>query len=107
MLPMKKVEASCKDNICVGFFLRCGDRCFCYPQIGCVEQIIGENHPNICHSHVECMNKGSGSFCAHSPILNVDYGWCFASKSEAEDLFFKFATKSKFTEDLLKMSGNA
>jgi len=100
---MKKVEASCEDYICP----QCGDGCNCFPEIGIFECIsgihkeavkkIGE-HPNLCESHVECKNKGSGNFCGRFPNHDVEYGWCFASKYEAEE----FTTKSK-----LKMSVSA
>jgi len=113
MFPMKNVEASCEDNFCASPFGQCGAGCFCIPEAGCIPGLhkdavkkIGE-HPNLCESHVECKKKGSGSFCARFPNLDVDYGWCFASKSEAEDIFSKSTTESKFTKDFLKMSVSA
>jgi len=64
---------------------------------------MDEEHPNkLCRSHVECMKKGSGSFCARYPNLNIEYGRCFASKSKAEE-FFKTASNSQFAKDFLKM----
>jgi hypothetical protein len=41
-----------------------------------------EEHPNLCESHDDCMKKGSGSFCACFPNLDIQYGWCLASISK-------------------------
>jgi hypothetical protein len=109
MFPMKKVEAiNCDERSCPD----CGVGCTClslFAESLCISGIrkeavkkIGE-HPNLCESNVECKKKGSGSFCDRSTNIDGDYGWCFASKSEAEE----FTTKSKFTKDFLKMSVSA
>ncbi|XP_058773225.1 albumin-1 D-like [Vicia villosa] len=49
-----------------------------------------EEHPNVCQFHVDCTEKKTGTFCARYPNPNIKHGWCFASKSEAEDVLFKF-----------------
>ncbi|XP_045798117.1 albumin-1-like [Trifolium pratense] len=46
-----------------------------------------EEHPNLCESHDECLEKKSGSFCARYPNPDIPYGWCFDSKTEAERIF--------------------
>jgi hypothetical protein len=57
---------------------------------------IGENI--ICKNDVECKNKGTENFCFRYPNLDVDYGVCANSISEANNLSFKI-----FTKDCLKM----
>jgi hypothetical protein len=52
-----------------------------------------EEHPNLCQSHVECLEKKSGSFCARYPNTNIPYGWCFDTNTEAEHIF-KIGSKS-------------
>ncbi|XP_058773211.1 albumin-1 E-like [Vicia villosa] len=61
-----------------------------------------EEHPNLCKSHADCIKKGSGNFCARYSNPNIEYGWCFASKYEAEDVFLKMSSTYKFTKDFLK-----
>jgi len=112
MFPMKKVEADrCAMAVCSDSLTTCGSAyCVCIPnEYRCLPasykdlvKIPGKN-PNFCQSHVECKEKGRGSFCARYPSPNVDYGWCVASVSEAEDFFFKLASKSTVTKDFLRM----
>lgn len=112
---MKKVEASrCYMSVCSETSRTCGVGCVCFPTdpwettFECqpasykdLVKIPGKN-PNFCQSHVECKEKGSGSFCARYPSPNVDYGLCVASLSEGED-FFKIASKLTVPEDFLTM----
>jgi len=112
---MKKVEASrCWLAVCSETSQTCGVDCVCFPTdpwhsiFDCqpasykdLVKIPGKNH-NFCQSHVECKEKGRGSFCARYPTPNVDYGLCVASLSEGED-FFKIASKSTLPKDLLTM----
>ncbi|KAL5080254.1 hypothetical protein RYX36_008675, partial [Vicia faba] len=58
---------------------------------------MNDEHPNLCESDVDCEKKGSGKHCGHYPNLDIEYEWCFASKSEAEAIFSKITPK-----DLLK-----
>jgi len=41
-----------------------------------------DEHPNLCQSHEQCINKGTGNFCAPYPNPHIDHGWCFNSGSE-------------------------
>ncbi|KAL5080260.1 hypothetical protein RYX36_008681, partial [Vicia faba] len=61
-----------------------------------------DEHPNLCESDADCKKNGSGKYCGHYPNSEIEYGWCFASKSEAEDVFSKITPK-----DLLKNIGSA
>ncbi|GAU25859.1 hypothetical protein TSUD_164000 [Trifolium subterraneum] len=77
----------------------CGDRsCLCFPWLlfggSCRYQTgsesitkMVEEHPNLCQSHDQCLEKKSGSFCARYPNPDIPYGWCFDSKAEAERAF--------------------
>jgi len=113
MFPMKKIEGgeSCNYGYCSYFYLCKGD-CYCYssnPYTGegscypvySIKKKV-EEHLNLCQSHTECTNKGSGNYCGRYPNSDIKYGFCFASISEAEDVF-KMAYNSKFKNDFLKM----
>ncbi|KEH22072.1 putative albumin I chain a [Medicago truncatula] len=96
MFPVKKVEAHhCSIGPCSTPWATCGSEyCICIPMGSSnicqpssykdVVKITGKNH-NFCQSHVECKEKGRGSFCARYPSSKVDYGRCVASISEEED----------------------
>jgi len=113
---MKKVEAQqCKIGCSIYTGYRCSEaNCVCYPYAPLVgacapryssvdlKKMVND-HPNLCQSHVECTKKDSGNFCANYPNSDIEYGWCFASNSEAEDVFFKVVSNSKFIKDFLKM----
>jgi hypothetical protein len=117
IFPMKKVEADgCITGTCnVGGAFYCGSNCFCdflYPvtsPVGVCRYLYSsedlkkkvQEHPNLCWSHGECIEKGSGNYCARFP--NLKHGLCFASVSEAENVI-KMASSSKFKNDSLKMS---
>jgi hypothetical protein len=101
---MKKIEAC--SGICSPFELPhpCGSPdCRCIPWViggQCIGPIgskhvtkIIEEHPNLCQTHVECLEKKSGSFCALYPNPDIPFGWCFDSKTEAEQIF-KIGSKS-------------
>ncbi|KEH25315.1 putative albumin I [Medicago truncatula] len=75
---------------------------FCINPISSIMKMV-EEHPNLCQSHVDCTKKKSGSFCARYPNPNIEYGWYFASNSEARDVFFNISSNSELTKDLLKM----
>ncbi|KAL5057552.1 hypothetical protein RYX36_029156 [Vicia faba] len=64
---------------------------------------IAEKNPNLCQSHDDCIKKESGSFCARYLNSDIEYGWCFASSSEAKDTFFKIYSNTTFANEL-KMS---
>ncbi|GAU21093.1 hypothetical protein TSUD_10100 [Trifolium subterraneum] len=76
-----------------------------YPS-GAVLKTI-EAHPNLCQSHADCMKKGTGSFCARYQNPDIEYGWCFASISEAQDIFFNISSNYKFTKNFLKSTATA
>ncbi|KAL5080466.1 hypothetical protein RYX36_008887 [Vicia faba] len=61
-----------------------------------------DEHPNLCESDADCEKKGSGKYYGYYPNPDIEYGWCFASKSEAEDIFSKITPK-----DLLKSVSTA
>ncbi|KAK2360592.1 albumin-1 [Trifolium repens] len=71
---------------------------FCTYPSGVVMKTI-EEHPNLCQSHDDCTKKGTGSFCARYMNPDIEYGWCFASNAEAEDIFFKMSSNYKFTKN--------
>lgn len=116
MISMKKVEAQSCGGACAVFDSnpKCGSsKCKCVYSI--IPFIAGhcdvrsstdvetdEEHPNLCRSHVECTEKGIGSFCARYLDPDNQFGWCFASYSEAEE-YFKIASKYKFTKEFLKL----
>lgn len=113
VFPTRKVEAAeCSIRCNMLIEPQCGSTsCQCIPVspiLGdCVPKSSGavmkrvEEHPNLCQSHVDCMKKGSGSFCARYPNPDIEYGWCFSSNLEALN-FFKIAINSELTEDFLK-----
>ncbi|MCH81213.1 albumin [Trifolium medium] len=74
-----------------------------------INDTMVEESPYLCNSHADCTIKGSGSFCARYPNnpYNVKYGWCFASKYEAEDYVRVVGSRYKFNKDLLKMPTSA
>jgi hypothetical protein len=114
--PIKKVEAQQLPD-CVGRFCEasswCSSECYCLiksPGDGVCINILykdavmtfGENL--ICQDDTECKNKGTGNFCVRSSNLDVEYGVCADSISEAKDLIFNIvSSKSKSTKDFLKM----
>jgi hypothetical protein len=126
--PTKKVEAGCDDGTFCSLFdsrpLCGGGRCSCYfyplfPVMGnCQTHALNqppiddkkvEESPFLCHSHADCMEKGSGSYCALNPnnAYNINYGWCFASKHEAEDYIKIVVSRHKIQNDILKMPASA
>lgn len=119
LFPMKKVGATDCSGICSPFEMppcRSSD-CRCIPIVlvggYCINPIspaatkMVEEHPNLCHSHTDCTKKGSGSFCARYPNPDIEYGWCFDSNSEAQDVFFKIYSNFEFIKDFVKMSAIA
>lgn len=114
---MKKVEAQSCIGFCSVFDSKplCGSsRCRCNkplnnPFVGICERRpstdaieMEEEHQKFCQSHTDCTERGIGTFCARYPNSDNEYGWCFASSSEAEE-YFKIASKYKFTKEFLKM----
>ncbi|KAK2414173.1 albumin-1 [Trifolium repens] len=88
---------STKDCRCIPVGLVVG---YCtYPSAVVMKRV--EEHPSLCQSHADCTKKGTGSFCARYPNSDIEYGWCFASNTEAE-FFFKTSSNYKFTKDYLK-----
>ena len=94
---MKNIEAVQCSGLCSPFepLPPCGTHdCRCVPfaqltghcvnpfGLSAAAKMIDE-HPNLCQCHNECINKGSGNFCARYPNHYVDYGWCFNSGSDA------------------------
>ncbi|GAU16005.1 hypothetical protein TSUD_338760 [Trifolium subterraneum] len=93
---MKKVEGCAKtwcdvSNVYTG----CGDDCGCLPWgilVGncmhnwLIKKAVKE-HYNLCESNDDCIKKGSGSICAYYPNSQLQHGWCFTSKVEAEHYF--------------------
>nr|AFK48072.1 unknown [Medicago truncatula] len=119
MFPMKKVEGAGCQQSCGTFLPGCRNDCECVP-VDCTygvcvgfcenDNVVSgnfhrkvEEHPKLCMSHDECTKKGSGNYCAHFPNSNLEYGYCFASVSEAQDAY-KIASSLKFKKDFLKMS---
>ncbi|KAL6557191.1 Albumin-1 B [Orobanche minor] len=114
---MKKVQAVDCSGVCSPFEMPpCGSTdCRCipwglfvgqciHPTGGVMNKMVDE-HPNLCQSHADCTKKGSGSFCARYPNADIEYGWCFASGSEAQDMF-KIASNSEFARAFLKIASN-
>ncbi|KEH34243.1 putative albumin I chain a [Medicago truncatula] len=112
MFPMKKVEAADCLISCSPDSPHCDVGCECHITSlfsgSCFSKFLVdpkkmvEKYSKVCQSHTDCTKKGSGSFCGRYPNSILEYGWCFASESEAEDIFFKIASKSKFSKDFLK-----
>ncbi|KAL5080257.1 hypothetical protein RYX36_008678 [Vicia faba] len=107
MFVTKNVRAVDCNGVCSPFEeLPCGStECRCiFVGIGvglcrsrsAVSSTIDE-HPNLCESDADCEKKGSGKYCGHYPNPDIEYGWCFASRSEAEEVFSKITPK-----DMLK-----
>ncbi|XP_058752170.1 albumin-1-like [Vicia villosa] len=100
MFSMKNVEADlCEKFACSRSDPVCNDGCRCVLSKGaeggvCVKKKhaakMVEEHPDLCESHADCTRKGSGSFCAYYPKLDLKYGWCFDSNSDAEASFKNF-----------------
>ncbi|CAI8600701.1 unnamed protein product [Vicia faba] len=115
LMEMKGTE-SCEDLYCTLFGKKCDvrcDRCKCVysgstysPRIYCVKNSdvrkIVEQTPNLCETHVDCIKKESGSFCAFIPNSNIEHGMCFDSNSQAQARI-KNILFSEFS-NLLKMS---
>ncbi|KAL5073282.1 hypothetical protein RYX36_012266 [Vicia faba] len=95
---LKKVEAdNCEDLFCNIFGKKCDERCGrckcvafgdILPMVRCekdsdVRKIV-EQTPNLCETHVDCIKKESGSFCAFIPNSNIEHGICFDSNSQAQ-----------------------
>jgi len=57
-----------------------------------------EEHPNLCQTHADCAKKGSGRFCARYRNPDIEFGWCFASNYEAQEIFFKIFSNYDFTK---------
>ncbi|CAL5185888.1 unnamed protein product [Lathyrus oleraceus] len=113
MFLTKNVGAASCNGVCSPFEMPpCGtSACRCIPVglvVGYCRNPSGvflrtnDEHPNLCESDADCRKKGSGNFCGHYPNPDIEYGWCFASKSEAEDFFSKITPK-----DLLKSVSTA
>lgn len=111
MFPMKNEEAGCA-------YWPCDSGCVCIPPLPfgiCVAntykddvKMVGKN-AKICQSDDECKTKGFRSYCALNINSEGDYGWCFASESEAEKILFSKSPASKtttFAEDFLRMPRN-
>ncbi|KAL5082625.1 hypothetical protein RYX36_011046 [Vicia faba] len=109
----KNVRAANCNGVCSPFEMPpCGSSdCRCIPigfVIGYCRYPSGlllrtnDEHPNLCESDADCEKKGSGKYCGHYPNPDIEYGWCFASKSEAEEIFSKITPK-----DLLKSVSTA
>ncbi|CAJ1978333.1 unnamed protein product [Sphenostylis stenocarpa] len=75
----------------VGLSKPCGSTsCICSPVlllagicssgVESLEKTIDE-HPNLCRSDDDCVQKGSGNYCAPYPYQHVHHGWCFDSNS--------------------------
>ncbi|CAI8600700.1 unnamed protein product [Vicia faba] len=116
---MEKVgEDNCEDLFCNIFGKKCDERCgHCecvsfgkdsdpFPRVRCekdsyVRKIV-EQTPNLCETHVDCIKKESGSFCAFIPNSNIHHGMCFDSNSQAQATI-KNILISEFS-NLLKMT---
>lgn len=104
MFLTKNVRADCNGRLCSPFEIPpCGSTdCRCVPVVlvagscrypsGAVLNAI-DKHPYLCKSHVDCTKKGSGNFCGQYPNPHIEYGWCFSSESEAQDVFSKITPK--------------
>lgn len=107
MFPMKKAEAlpecdkkECnrwkehcsKECLCIELFMGIG---YCYPIPTAMKKL--KEHPNLCQSHMDCINKGSGSFCSYYPNSEIQHGLCFTSKVEAERRYFEFEVLANAT----------
>ncbi|CAK8544079.1 unnamed protein product [Lathyrus sativus] len=96
----------------------CGypDDCRCIPWIlvagQCIDPIhsksivkMVEEHPYLCQSHGDCVKKGNGNFCGSYPNSEIQYGWCFSSKTKAKH-FFTIGSKLAANE-LFNISSNS
>ncbi|GAU16004.1 hypothetical protein TSUD_338750 [Trifolium subterraneum] len=93
---MKKVEG-CDKTWCGvrNTYSSCGEGCTClaWGILGgnCAPEVLIKNavreHYNLCESNDDCIKKGSGSICAYYPNSQLQHGWCFTSKIEAEHYF--------------------
>ncbi|CAL5194250.1 unnamed protein product [Lathyrus oleraceus] len=119
IFSMKKVEATRCWGLCSPFQIPpCGspDDCRCIPWIlvagQCIDPIHGksivkmvEEHPYLCQSHGDCVKKGNGNFCGSYPNSQIQYGWCFSSKTKAQHFF---TVGSKLTvNELFNISFNS
>nr|AFK39147.1 unknown [Medicago truncatula] len=106
--PMKKVEACAATRCTVVETTVCGSGCGCLawgifggncvPRSSLTKMV--EEHPNLCQSHIDCIKKGNGSFCARYPNFDIEHGWCFTSNVEAERYFEIFINPA--TNNFLK-----
>ncbi|CAK8533495.1 unnamed protein product [Lathyrus sativus] len=104
MFLTKNVRAASCNGVCSPFEVppcRSTD-CRCIPAgllVGVCRHPSGvflrtiDEHPNLCESDADCRKKESGNFCGHYPNPDIEYGWCFESKSKAEDVFSKITPK--------------
>ncbi|CAI8609459.1 unnamed protein product [Vicia faba] len=99
MPPCRSLDCRC---IPVALF---GGYCT-YPSYPNVMNMVRE-HSKLCQSHVDCLNKKSGRFCARYPNPDIEYGWCFDSNTEAQEVFFKMSSNSEILRDFLKMCSSA
>ncbi|KAL5080268.1 hypothetical protein RYX36_008689 [Vicia faba] len=91
--PLEALPCGSTDCQCIPVSLILG---YCIHPSGRLSRTVDE-YPNLCESDADCEKKGSGKYCGHYPNPDIKYGWCFASRSEAEDVFSKITPK-----DLLK-----